>query len=188
MVSLVVNRATLVLSKTTSVCVFSGSDGCLPDPRFSWKPSPKIDGTPRVIVSKIHRKPSYGLEFMVVWSWRKTLAFLSNQNGQKVLRALVFQRTSARDQCKNGQKVLRALVCQNTSARESVQNGPLSHFGGRLPKYAAYFGRRLPKCVTAWFLDFRSAISAEDCRNLVQISAVFCRNCAVTETSLYVQF
>ena len=141
MVSLVVNRATLVLSKTTSVCVFSGLDGCLPDPRFSWKPSPKIDGSPRVIVSKIHRKPSYGLEIMVVWSWRKTLAFLSNQNGQKVLRALVGQSTSARGQCslcyrgsyershvrlralvfeaECDQSVLRALARDGTSARQT---------------------------------------------------------------------
>ena len=145
--SFVENRATLILSKTASVCVFSGSDGCRPDLRFSWKPSPNVDDIPKVIVSKIRRKPGYGLGFIVVWSWVKK---------------------------SGGAYTISAEECRNCAWFEAGASD--TNFGRRLPKLVHNFGRRLPKLVTERLHLALIPISADNCRNMQHISAEDCRN------------
>jgi len=122
--SFVENRTIIFLCNIASIGVFSGSDGCRPDLHYSWKPSPYVDNLPMNIVSKIHRKPSYGLCFIAIWSWRLIHVFCPNFSSvQCSVRALAWVGASARDRvcylC-NLQYALRALVNNGASARKSL--------------------------------------------------------------------
>ena len=76
------------------------------------------------IVFKIHRKPSYGLCFIAIWSWHLIHVFCPNFSSvQCSVRALAWVGTSARDRvcylC-NLQYALRALVNNGASARKPL--------------------------------------------------------------------